>query len=184
MAKSHTKRKSGIKPDVSPEQVKLLEKGINGAVQYIRDWKRKELVTMLTTKSKAPPVCVAVGKEAYVVGKYGVKRHGDVWQVYNSVSETENYFSCRASAIVYSVCEQTGRFKLARELVSHDDSLLRCKQRVETYNHLKAKAKKKRDYWRFDHYYIMSNTAEFELADAKHLLEKSLNLAKYFKIWE
>ena len=47
----------------------------------------------------------------------------------------------------------------------------------------KDRARRKKDHWRFDHFDIMQCAAEFELEDARNQLEKTIHLAKYFKIW-
>lgn len=182
MAKQSTRKKSGKK--FPPEQVDEIKQSIQRAVEYVDNWKRNQLINLALAPSKNLPIFVPVRKDAYLIGHFGLKRDNGLWEVCNTYTDETKIFNYRTSAIVYSICSQTGRVKLAQEIAKHDDKILRCKERVELFRLRKESAKKRQDYWRFDYFYIMCNSAEFELEEAKIQLEKTLNLAKYFKIWE
>ena len=183
MAKSSTRKKSKNKPEITPEQIAQAEQGVEQAIKYINDWKRRELFSLATTPTKELPVCIPINKDAYLIGRLGLKRHGNKWIVIDSTDNAEYLFIKRSTAIIYSLCTQTGRQKLARNILQHESSVIKISEDVETFKFRKETAQRKRDYWRVDHFDIMENSAAHKLEAAKNQLEKSLQLAKYFKIW-
>lgn len=184
MAKSSTKRKSKAKSNLTPERLAEVEQGIAQAVRYIDDWKRREIANLATKQQTDIPICVPIKKDAYLVGKYGVKRVNKIWHVIDSVTEKEEYFSRRSSAVAYALCIQTRHIKLAKEILTHDSDVIRLSEHLDVYKLKANRARSKKDYWRVDHFNILASRAEYQLEDAKNQLEKSMDLAKYFKIWE
>jgi hypothetical protein len=183
MAKSSTRKKSKNKPQITSTQIAQAEQGVVQAIKYINDWKRRELLSLATTPSKDIPICIPIKKDAYLIGRLGLKRRGDKWVVIDSVDNAEYLFIKRSTAIIYSLCTQTSRQKLACKILQHESSVIKITDDVETFKFRKETARLKRDYWRVDHFDIMENCATYKLEAAKHQLEKSLQLAKYFKIW-
>lgn len=183
MAKSSTRKKSKNKSEITPEHVAQAQQGIEQAIKYINDWKRRELLTMVTTPSKEIPVCVPIKKDTYLIGRMGLKRNGTKWTVIDSIDSAEYQFTKRSTATIYSLCNQTGRMKLAQKILQNESAVIKIAEDVETFKFRKETALRKQDYWRFDHFYIMENSAAYKLEAAKNQLEKSLQLAKYFKIW-
>jgi hypothetical protein len=183
MAKSLTRKKSKVKTAALPQQVADIKQQVDRAVQYVDNWKMRELQRMATNQKGPIPICVPIGKTAYVVGLYGVRKDGLIWTTINSRDDSTHSFSRRASAIVYTLCNQTGHKRLAKDILQHDTNVIKITEELETLSYKKSRALSKKDYWRLDHFDIMSSSAEFRLDDAKTLLEKSMHLAKYFKIW-
>jgi hypothetical protein len=183
MAKSSTRKKSKNKPQITSEQIAQAELGVEQAIKYINDWKKKELFSLATTPSKDLPICIPIKKDAYLIGRHGLKRHGDKWVIIDSADSVEYLFIRRSTAIIYSLCTQTGRQKLAHKILQHESSVIKITDDVETFKFRKETARRKHDYWRVDHFDIMENCATYKLEAAKNQLEKSLQLAKYFKIW-
>lgn len=183
MAKSLTRKKSKVKTAVLPEQIANIKQQVDKAVQYVDNWKLREIQRMATSQKGPIPICVPIGKTAYIVGLYGVKKDGLIWTTIDSRDNSIHNFSRRASAIVYTLCDQTGHRRLAKDILQHDTDVIKITEELETLTYKKSRALTKKDYWRLDHFHIMSSSAEFRLDDAKHQLEKSMHLAKYFKIW-
>ena len=184
MAKSRTKKKP--QHQITEEDTQIIKQTIEKAVSYVTEWKRKQLVSLaLKPDPKTIPVCIPITKTDYVIGQYGLKRvPNKYWQIHNSITGKEDRFVNRTSAVVYCICEQTGKPKLAKEVLEYNSQLLRMYSRLEEFKYLQDRACKKKDYWRVDYYTIMAESAEFAIHDAKNQLEKSINLAKYFRIWE
>lgn len=185
MAKSPTKRKQRVKADPTTEA--NVNQAINAAVNYVKSWKRNELITLASNPPKNTlPVCIPVKRDAYVIGRHGLKKDNGLWTLHTQDYNESHEFVYRSSAVVYSICSQTGRKKLAQEILNSNQEILRLQRRLQEFQYLfdKARRKKDKDYWRLDHYTIMMESAEFAVIDAKNELEKSINLAKYFKIWE
>ena len=183
MAKSPTRKKSKSKRPVDPAQLAEIEQGVKRAVEYIDNWKKREL-EQLTLKTKGTPICIPISKTALVVGRYGIKKEGQNWVTVNSIDSSMHNFSRRATAIVYTLCDQKNQKRLARDILHYDTEVIKITEEIETYSYKKECAKRKRDYWRIDHFDILGSRAEFRLEEAMNQLEKSINLAKYFKIWE
>lgn len=183
MAKSSTKRKPRVKPD--PGQLAQVKQGVVNAVQYITQWQKHELISLsMSQKPGALPVCIPVAKDTYVVGKYGLKRVGKFWQVSSTHSEHKLHFSKRSTALIYLLCIQTKYPKLASEILQQESSIIKLLEELEHYSYSLEKSKRKRDWWRVDHFTNLTSNVEFKLLEARNQLEKSIDLAKYFKIWD
>ena len=182
MAKSSTKRKRRIK--ATPEQIVQIKKGVGQALEYVNKWKRQELGRLIMRPQLGSiPVCVPVKKDTYLVGKYGLTRQGDLWQVTDILNENSAYFSQRTSALVYSICSQTKHFQLGKEVLKQDSKVLHLMQELVQINYNLKNARGKKDWWRVDHYYNLCSEIEHQLKEAKLQLEKTISLAKYFKVW-
>lgn len=181
MAKSSTKRKSKFK--ANPQQLVELEQSVNQAVKYVDTWKKRELESLLLNGKAAVPVCIPIDKNTFAVGRYGVKKTGNLWVAIDSRDYNEYTFSRRVTAVLYALCQQTGHKKIAKDILNHDDNVIKLTDQLNIFVFHKESAMRKRDYWRHDHYYNMSTDIEFRLAEAKNQLEKSIDLAKYFKVW-
>jgi len=182
MAKYSTKRK--FKYKAQREEIDLVEQNVNQTVNYINDWKRKELVHLALYKSNKTPVCIPISKNSYLIGKFGMRKTESTWILTNLVEEKNYEFSKRSSAVLYAICYQVGRYKLANEIMLYDSDVLRLRDQSEILKYKLENAIAKKDHWRIDYFNILSTRASFRLQDAKNQLEKTTNLAKYFKIWE
>lgn len=181
MAKSSTKRKYKIKPT----QVRQLKQGIDQTVQYVNDWQRRELLAMaLTKKAQTLPVCIPFDNNTYIVGQYGLERDNDLWLVTSSQDQQQTYFSTKLTALIYLICLQTGRHDLADTINKQDNSMINLAQELSSYKRGQKQAERKKDWWRFDYFNNLASNTEIKLSEAKNQLEKTIVLAKYFKIWE
>lgn len=158
-----------------------VEESVSRAVEYIGSWKRRELEALATQGKTAIPICIPISKTAFVVGKYGVKKADRTWTVSNGSDQYE--FSSRLTALLYALCKQTNYKKVATDILTHDTIVIKLVDQLNILTYHKQIAKRKKDYWRYDHYYIMISDVEMRLAEAKNQLEKSIDLAKYFKVW-
>lgn len=183
MAKFFTKRKSRTK--VQPEQIQQLSQSIDQAVQYVSDWQRKELINMsMAQTADSLPICIPVGRDRYVVGSYGLQRQAALWQVTKADQIEPVYFSTRSTALLYLLCVQTRHKNLAKEIQQYDTAIIKLREDYDLYTNRLQKARKKKDYWRVDHLVNRSSDIECKLNEAKNQLRKSIDLAKYFKIWD
>jgi len=111
-----------------------------------------------------------------------ITRTNDYWSVQGIFSNTHYVFSSRTVAVIYALCECKKYSKLALEILKHDTNIIKLSEELTFYTHRIHAAKIKRDSWKIDHYSIMESSVKYKLKDAITHLEKSLNLAKYFKI--
>lgn len=185
MAKLPTRKKRKAKLD--PETTVQLNTAIDHAVEYVKLWKRQELINIVTNppKTNSLPVCIPIKKDTYVIGNQGLTKSDNVWHLTEANTKKSHLFVHRSSAVVYAICTQIGKPKLAQEILNHNQDLIRLQTKLNEFKYLqdKARRRKDKDYWRLDYYNIMLESVEFDIVDAKIQLEKSLNLAKYFKVW-
>lgn len=184
MAKSPTRKKSKTKTVITPEHVAEAQQQVEQAIKYINDWKRQELFNMVKARpSRETPICIPINQNTYLIGQAGLKKTGSRWTIIEGPEGAEHSFTKRSTAIIYTLCKQTGRQKLADKILQHETKVTKVTEDVETFRFRKDSAIRKRDYWRVDYFDIMENCAAYKLESAKNQLEKSLQLAKYFKIW-
>ena len=183
MAKYSTSKNRRRKKKLTTEQLQIIEQGITATVEYVNRWKERELFAMALNPTKELPVCVPISKNAYLIGKFGVRKTRQGWVAKDSGNENEFHFCKRANAVVFTLCEQTGHRKIAREIQKHDADITKLTDDLNVYNTRKLSALNKKDYWRYDYFTIKAQSVEFKLEEAKNQLEKSMKLAKYFKIW-
>lgn len=182
MAKYSTKRK--FKYRASQDEIAVVEQNVNSTVEYVKNWKRKELVNFAFTKTNKIPVVIPIDKDAYIIGRFGLKKENGTWKLSDIIEDQHFNFSKRSSAVLYAVCSQMGQHKIANEIQLYDSDVLRIAHQLEIFNYKLQRAIQKKDSWRTDYFRILSSRANFRLQDAKNQLEKTTNLAKYFKIWE
>lgn len=186
MAKSRTPKKSKIKYSGTPEQKQQLAEvtqAVNNAASYVKNWKLKELATMAESKNSAP-TCIPLGRNGLLIGKLAIKPAGSEWELMEYNKDYSRFFNSQASAVAFALCKQTGRIRLAEEIIAKDSKLSELQNKMANFRYNLANAYKKKDYWRVDLFSILSENMEMQLEDAKNQLQKTLNLTKYFKIWE
>lgn len=182
MAKSSTLKKSENKLSlVNDEKYLHVEKTINKTVLYIKQWTRNELLELLENENSTP-LCVKINNSKFLIGKFLIKQSGIFWTVQELFTNKKHIFSSRTVAVIYSLCECKHYSKLALEILRHNTNIINLSEDLILYRHLKNTAKNKHDTWKIDHYTIMESSIRYKLKDAKIHLEKSLHLAKYFKI--
>ena len=181
MAKHSTPKKIKNKMHVTNDQTACVEDTVNKAVWYVNNWTKKELLSIMTNKSISP-LCIPAGKSGYLVGKFKVKPINDFWVAQDMFNDSKNFFTSKTVAIIYALCDYQGYSKLANEILKYNAELIKILEDLAIYSRLKKSAKLKGDTWRFDHYSIMETSATFKFEDVKRQLEKSLHIAKYFKI--
>lgn len=183
MAKLSTPRKPKNKK-FTTKQLLCVEERVNHTVKYIKQWKRKELSKIVSDPSQKSPVCVAVDKDTYIVGYYGVKLCNGEWVVFNAHEDKEYYFSRKSTAMTYSVCMQNNLKSLALGLLEQDTAFLKLTDKIRKFDYSKEKSTIKKDFWRLDFFSTMRSNAKLQLDEVNCQIMKSLCLAKYFKVWE
>lgn len=184
MAKYFTVKKQKNKSLITKKQVAQIDATINSTVAYIEKWTKKEFLSMVTQTSLTP-ICVLVSDSEYLISKFKIKLINGTWVACHLFNSNRYIFSSRSIAVIYVICEHRGYYKLAEEILRHNTSMLNIIEDLKIYSYRKNAAAQKNDSWQFAHYAIMEDSAKYKLEDTKKLLEKSLNLAKYFKIqWE
>lgn len=175
MAKSRTR-----KNPITNGQVVEAMVAVDLAAQYVKTWTKNETQKLI----KSEPLIIPT-KDGWQVGKHSIKQSAGVWQLFNDFAELMATFTCKQSAVTYSLLYQTGRLKQAQNLYRNDTTLSKLTQDKIYYVHNRNRAIKRDDMFTVDvlDARITDNSIMLDLA--KIDLEKTLNQAKYLKgIWE
>jgi hypothetical protein len=184
MAKFFTKRKHKTKFISEKISAEVKEK-INGAVDYVQKWHQDELFNLiLHPDPNKLPICVPMGKNSYLIGKYLVKEYKNSWIVFNWNTRKKLLFSQRLVAVIYALCIQTKHIQLSEDIQKIDRDFLRILQRLEQLSYSLNCARRKKNWWKVDHLTNQVVETDYKLKHIKKQLEKTIVLAKYFKIWE
>lgn len=185
MAKSSTKRKYRTKSKADPALMDQLHQGVEAAVDYIQQWQRDRLLDLaLKSKPGQTPICVPINKDNFLIGSHALTRRNRNWLVIHAFDQREILFSSRTSALIYLLCLQKRYGKLADDILRQDSLVLKFSSEVDFFSHNLSRARNRKNWDRVDHLVNLQSNAKFKLLDAKKQLEKSIVLAKYFKIWE
>lgn len=188
MAKSRTPKKSKIKYSGTPEQKQQLAEvtqAVNNAASYVKNWKLKELVNMAESKNSVP-TCIPIGRNGLLIGKLVIKpatAPGE-WELIEYNRDYSRFFTSQSSAVAFALCKQTGRIRMADDILAKDAKLVALEIKLANYQYNLTLARKKKDYWRVDLFSILTENLVMQLEDAKNQLQKTLNLTKYFKLLE
>jgi predicted metal-dependent hydrolase len=150
------------------------------AHQYVQNWTRVEAQKMVKDELLILPT-----KDGMQVGKYSVKHMNKMWHVYNVFNELIDAFTCKQSAVAYSLLDQTNKINTARDLLRQDTRISKLEQDQTNYVFRRTKAIKSKDTLTIDMLDARITEAESLLNLAREDLEKTLIKAKYLKgIWE
>jgi hypothetical protein len=175
MAKSPTR-----KSHITNGQVVEAIVAVDLAAEYVKSWTKKETRKLI----KSEPLLIPT-KWGIQVGKYAVKSANYDWVVYNDFNELLDTFTCKKSAVLYSLLYQTGRLNQALGLRRQDATLSKLVQDKTHYSYSRQRAIKRKDMFSVDVYDARLTDNAILLETAKIDLEKTLNQAKYLKgIWE
>lgn len=177
MAASRTKRKLSTEQQLAAS---TLEVAAEIASQYIKEWTQQEARRLLKTQPLIVPT-----SWGYQVGRFKVKKlkHGH-WIVQTEYNELISTFTGRRSAILYSVLHQIGRYHKAKEILHCDSAVSKLEADLAHYTHSIKRATERNDYITVDVVSARYYDTQHKLSQAQNDLEKSLNQAKYVKVWE
>lgn len=181
MAKYYSKRKSKTRQPAAA--VDVVKNEIDAAVQYVGHWQQRELSTLANRPKEATPVCVPIGQDSYIVGRFGIRKYSGLWYSIDTRTEQEQHFNSKKTAVLHALCTLKGRLTMAEEILHYDQQVSKLSNDINIYQHRIDSAVKNKDYWRLDYYSTRQSGAQYKLDDVKKRLQKTIDLAKYFKIW-
>jgi len=170
MDKSHIENKSQI------------EQAVKLAIRHVREWTRSELRTILSKPRVRTeiPIIIPLGPRGFLVGDYAMLQTGSVWNMIYRYNDQELEFVERDAAIFYAVCQQTNRLSMAEQLYKYDQNINRLNVKVEQFKTRLERASRNRNSNAKDLYVSRHSETVAQLKRNQFLLEKTLNLAKYF----
>jgi hypothetical protein len=177
MAKSATAKKSKIKYRASKQEQESMGHAVDLAVQYVNQWKLHEITRMIQRKA---PVCIPVGDRGYVVGHHVVIPTTEgTWDLHGYSRGKINNFSSPGAALAYSMCDQSGRIKIAQEIMESDRLVQKYQENLARGKYRLAQARARNDIWRMDFFTTLTQESQLYLTDARNQLQKNLKQTKY-----
>ncbi len=180
MAVSHTKRKSqNKKKAVTSSQVEKVADLVTG---YVKHWTRQEADRLLKTENT--PLIVPT-KTGWKIGRYEIITQSQgYWTVVDANKENPIDFAEKRSAILYCISHQTRRYSLAHDVLLKDQQYAKLNTDFIYYEYCIRRALKRGDMFSVDSLRARSDDTKHKLELAKNDLQKTLNQAKYIKIWD
>ncbi len=160
-AKSHSRKK------LNKNQL------VDHAANYIINWTKQEL-----KKFNTQPVVIQTGDYEFLVGKYRIKGISKkCWSVHVH-DQLQHDFTCKANAILYSLCETNCDFDAAKDLLELDNQIGKLETDLEQYKHTLALTKDKFKTELYFHRYLHT---KYQYQSLNEILKKTLKSAKYTK---
>jgi hypothetical protein len=165
-------------------EISTIEGVVDQTINYLKTWTQHELTAFVTgnVDNRNAPLIARIGKNKYLVGYYVVAvEPNNQWKVIYWPSDSEFLFSSKLSAMLFTICRQTGRDKTADSILLHDQEVSRLSVKADLYSFRFRQAVKKKNSHRIDLFSLRYNETSLKLKAAKFHLEKILNSAKYIK---
>ena len=157
-----------------------VEQAVEHLVHKVRSWTLNELVNILKNpNTNKKNLIIALGPNAYILGKDSIKINHTHCLVLDRNSEKEYYFVNKVAAFAYAICNNFRRYELAEELRNYDLLIDKHSIEVDRFKYRLVKARKNKNSHAIDLYSSRLKEAETRLHVNKFLLEKTLISAKY-----
>lgn len=180
MARSHTKRKYQNKNKAVIKS--QLETAADLVTDYVKQWTRQEANRLLKTENT--PLIVPT-KTGWKIGRYEIITQSQgYWTVVDGNKEHPLDFAEKRSALLYCISHQTRRYSLAQDVLLKDQQYAKLNTDYTYYEYCIRRALKRNDMFSVDALRARSDDTKHKLELAKNDLQKTLNQAKYIKIWD
>ena len=179
MARSSTPRKR--KPPTNIREIEFIEQVTDIAAQYVKEWASDRARTLLSQDSS--PLIIPTNN-GFHVGRYLVITKKGTWAVYRNKVDFVDSFYYKKSALAYAVYEHLRQYHKSREIASMDHAVSKLELDLRNYLHRLQKASKSRDITKILILEARITETKLLLDSRKNQLEKTLNSAKYMKIWD
>lgn len=182
MAVSLTPKKSPNKKKkkgVTPQQINKVTDLVSG---YVKHWAKAEATRLLNTENVPLIIPTQTG---YKVGRFAVNlQTGPAWIVTDHHGEKPLYFAEKRAAVLYCIHHQMRKFKQAEDVLHQDQTFAKLHNDFICYEHSIKKAVKRGDMFAVDVAVARRDETKHKLELARNDLQKTLNQAKYIKIWD
>jgi len=149
----------------------------------ISAWSARELDRMSSSRDQF--VCLALGKDFYRVGRFNLeKQKNDDWQVSDLDGCLVHNFYSQHAAVFYCLFETKKVFHKAKEFIQCDQAVYKAQLEVTYLREKLQKAVQKKDFFSADVFRARLSDMLPKLEALQTNLQKTLNGAKYTKVWE
>ena len=171
MAKSFTKKEKILAG-------KLL---VDVAIERAEHWFRDEFEVIRNQSDRPVIIQLPDSKNSWAIGRFQLDQLGDhTWHLHNGDRINYKFYNKKA-AILYAILTQQHRYTSADAIVRLDQIV--AKQKDELVFFSKKLANKRADYFSIQLYETRYIDSKVKYTIAREELEKTLNHAKYIKVW-
>lgn len=150
------------------------------AIHKVETWTLLNLEKL--RNSKKFPICVQISNTRWIIGLFNLEKKSDkCWKMTKDDRLVHEFYS-KQSAFFYAIFDSTHYYLIAQNLLLSDKKCAKYSDEIDFFSKKLIKqniSKEKRDILAMR---LINARVEFE--KAKLELKKSLNRAKYHKIWE
>ena len=155
---------------------------IEQALHKLNHWAYKEFKHI--RHAEAVPVCMPLSDTVWALGQFEIEHTGpNRWQV-TSDDKIINVFYSKQSAVFYAFFTYMKYYKTADNILLQDRDVARLTDELEFYSKKINKKTTKPDAFKLQLWDARYLEIKSQLKMAREELEKSLQSAKYCKIWE
>ena len=152
------------------------------AIDNFNSWATKEFNALRHTARF--PVCVPLSEKCLAVGNFEVYCKAQrCWAVSYDKKLIHNFYSKQA-AIFYAVFTSLKYYKVADNILLIDMDVAKRSEELLFYNNKIKTVTKKTDPFKYQLWHNRHSDVKAKYHRAKQELEKTLNSAKYMKIWD
>lgn len=155
---------------------------VNLAIDRVDKWARKELE--IIRHSKDIPFCIPLTPNKWAVGSFEIHHQSPTAFVVIQGDNLIHTFYSKQAAIFYTVFSKLHYYKMADKLLSKDQKVGKCYNDLEFYSKKLKNHKVSKNDFKYQLYYSRYLEAKSLFNLSIEDLEKTLNLAKYYKIWD
>jgi len=174
MAKSFTKKEKTLAG-------KLL---VDVALRRAEVWLRDEF-EQIRNNTKHPVIAPNPNnkdKNSWIIGRFNLDRlNENKWHVYNG-DRIDCIFYNKKAAILYAILTQQQQYNSADTIAKIDQQVAKHKEELTFFSN--RMLNKKTSSFNLDLYEIRYIDSKIKYTHAREELEKTLNHAKYIKVWE
>ncbi len=129
------------------------------------------------------PVCIALDSSNWIVGHYELEKLSEHRYRLSLNGDDIHTFYSKQSAIFYAVFNSQGYFKTGDNILKQDAKVLKFSDEVDMFK-FKLYKNRKLDSFKYDLYINRLSEAENKLKCARIELTKTIQSAKYMKVWD
>jgi hypothetical protein len=150
------------------------------AIHKIENWTESHLINL--RKSKDFPLCFPISNIRWIVGLFTIEKKDDkCWEVIKDNRLIHEFYS-RQSAFFYTIFDSTRYYSISQNLLNSDRNCAKYSNEIDLFSSklmTKNLSKDRREFL-----IIRLTNAKIEFEKARNELKKSLNRAKYHKLWD
>lgn len=129
------------------------------------------------------PVCIEITPNSWIVAHYELKKVQENRYTLKLNDDHVHTFYSKQSAVFYAVFNSKGYFKTGDNILKQDSKVLKFSDDVDLFK-TKLYKNKKLNSFKYDLYMNRLSEAENRLKCARVELTKTIQSAKYMKVWD